>query len=54
MYLKQCEVDSRVEYFKGDIQEIIKSKKTIKKWAYISHNECFFCVIIKGISSEPL
>ena len=39
MYLKQCEVESRVEYFKGDIQEIIKSKKTIKKWAYILHDK---------------
>ena len=39
MYLKQCEVESRVEYFKGDIQEIIKSKQTIKKWAYILHDK---------------
>ncbi len=39
MYLKQCEVESRVEFFKGDIQEIIKSKKTIKKWAYILHDK---------------
>lgn len=39
MYLRQCEVESRVEYFKGDIQEIIKSKKTIKKWAYILHDK---------------
>jgi len=34
MYLKQCMVASRVEFFKGDIQEIIKSHKTIKQWAY--------------------
>ena len=39
MYLKHCEVESRVEFFKGDIQEIIKSKKTIKKWAYILHDK---------------
>lgn len=39
MYLKQCEVESRVEFFKGDIQEIIKSYKTIKKWAYILHDK---------------
>ena len=39
MFLKQCEVESRVEYFKGDIQEIIKSRKTIKKWAYILHDK---------------
>lgn len=39
MFLKQCEVESRVEYFKGNIQEIIKSKKTIKKWAYILHDK---------------
>ena len=39
MFLKQCEVESRVEFFKGDIQEIIKSRKTIKKWAYILHDK---------------
>ena len=39
MYLKQCEVESRVEYFKGDIQEILKSHKVIKKWAYILHDK---------------
>ncbi|MCD7728693.1 MAG: hypothetical protein LUI60_02110 [Clostridia bacterium] len=39
MYLKQYEVESRVEFFKGDIQEIIKSHKTIKKWAYILHDK---------------
>lgn len=39
MYLKHCEVESRIEFFKGDIQEIIKSKKTIKKWAYILHDK---------------
>lgn len=39
MYLKHCEVESRVEYFKGDIQEIIKSHTTIKKWAYILHDK---------------
>ena len=39
MYLKQCEVESRVEYFKCDIQEVLKSHKTIKKWAYILHDK---------------
>lgn len=39
MYLKQCEVESRVEFFKCDIQETIKSHKTIKKWAYILHDK---------------
>lgn len=39
MYLKQCEVESRPEFFKGDIQEIIKSRTTIKKWAYILHDK---------------
>ena len=39
MYLKQCEVESRVEFFKGDIQEVIKSHTTIKKWAYILHDK---------------
>lgn len=39
MYLKQCEVESRVEFFKGDIQEIIKSHSTVKKYAYILHDK---------------
>lgn len=39
MYLKQCMVTSNVEYFKGDVQEIIKSHKTIKQWAYILHDK---------------
>ena len=39
MYLKHCEVESRVEYFKGDIQEIIKSHSTIKRFAYILHDK---------------
>lgn len=39
MYLKQCLVTSNVEYFKGDVQEIIKSHKTIKQWAYILHDK---------------
>lgn len=39
MYLKQAEVESRVEFFKGDIQEILKTHKTIKKWAYIIHDK---------------
>ena len=39
MYLKQCLVTSNVEFFKGDIQEIIKSHKTIKQWAYILHDK---------------
>lgn len=39
MYLKQCLVTSNVEYFRGDVQEIIKSHKTIKQWAYILHDK---------------
>lgn len=39
MYLKQVEVESRVEFFKCDIQEVLKSHKTIKKWAYILHDK---------------
>lgn len=39
MYLKQCMVTSNLEYFKGDVQEIIKSHKTIKQWAYILHDK---------------
>ncbi len=39
MFLKHCEVVSRVEYFKGDIQEIIRNHTTIKKWAYALHDK---------------
>ena len=39
MYLKQCMVTSNVEYFSGDVQQIIKSHKTIKQWAYILHDK---------------
>lgn len=39
MYLKQCLVTSNVEFFKGDVQDIIKSHKTIKQWAYILHDK---------------
>ncbi len=39
MFLKHCEVVSRVEYFQGDIQEVIKSHTTIKKWAYALHDK---------------
>lgn len=39
MYLKQCEVESRVELLKDDIQETLKSHKTVKKWAYILHDK---------------
>ena len=39
MYLKHCEVESRVEFFKCDIQEVCKSRKTIKYWAYILHDK---------------
>ena len=39
MYLKQCLVTSNVEFFKGDVQEIIKAHKTIKQWAYILHDK---------------
>lgn len=39
MYLKHCEVESRVEFIKCDIQEVIKSHTVIKKWAYILHDK---------------
>ena len=32
-------VESCVEFFNADIQEIIKSCKTIRKWAYILHDK---------------
>ncbi len=39
MYLKQCLVTSNVEYFKGEVGDIIKSHKTIKQYAYILHDK---------------
>lgn len=39
MYLKHCEVESRVEFFSCDIQETIKAHRTIKHWAYILHDK---------------
>ena len=39
MTFKNCEVESRVEYFTCDIQETLKKYKTIKKWAYILHDK---------------
>ena len=38
-YLKCCHLVAGVECFKGDIQEIIESHKTIKRWAYILHDK---------------
>lgn len=39
MYLKHCEVESRIEFLTCDIQEVIKSHQTIKHWAYILHDK---------------
>ena len=39
MRKKHCEVVSNVEYLKVDIQEVIRSKKSIKQWAYILHDK---------------
>ena len=39
MYLKQCLVTSNVEFFKGEVGDIIKSHKTIKQYAYILHDK---------------
>ena len=39
MYLKQCLVTSNVEFFKGNVGDIIKSHKTIKHYAYILHDK---------------
>lgn len=39
MYLKQCLVTSNVEFFKGNVGDIIKSHKTIKYYAYILHDK---------------
>lgn len=39
MYLKHCLVTSNVEFFKGNVGDIIKSHKTIKQYAYILHDK---------------
>lgn len=39
MRLKHCMVTSNVEYFSGNIQDIVKSKNSVKKWAYILHDK---------------
>ena len=39
MKLKQYEVESRVEYFKEPIQDVLRRYQTIKKWAYILHDK---------------
>ena len=39
MWLKQCEVESRVEFFSEPIQDIIKRYTTIKHWAYVLHDK---------------
>lgn len=39
MRKKHCEVVSNVEYLKVDIQDVIRSKKSIKQWAYILHDK---------------
>lgn len=39
MKLKQYEVVSQPQYIKGNVQDIIKSHKTIKHWAYILHDK---------------
>lgn len=39
MYLKQCLVTSNVDFFKGNVGDIIKSHKTIKQYAYILHDK---------------
>lgn len=38
-YVKQCEVVSNVEFIKCDIQQVLKSHRTIKQWAYILHDK---------------
>ena len=39
MKLKQYEIESRVEYFKEPIGDILRRYKTIKKYAYILHDK---------------
>ena len=39
MRKKHCEVVSNVSHLKVDIQAVIRSKKSIKQWAYILHDK---------------
>ena len=39
MFLKQYEVESRVEFFKEPIGDILRRYRTIKKYAYILHDK---------------
>ena len=39
MKLKHYEIESRVEFFKEPIQDVLKRYRTIKKWAYILHDK---------------
>ena len=39
MYLKHCEVESRVEFFNGQVGDILREHKVIKKYAYILHDK---------------
>lgn len=39
IYLKRCEVVSQPEYIKGEVGDIIRQHKVIKKWAYILHDK---------------
>lgn len=39
MRKKHCEVVSNVSHLKVDIQSVIRSKKSIKQWAYILHDK---------------
>ena len=39
IYLKHCEVVSQPEFIKGEVGDIIRQHKVIKKWAYILHDK---------------
>ena len=39
MRRKHCEIVTNVDHLKVDIQEVIRSKKSIKQWAYILHDK---------------
>ncbi len=39
MRKKHCEIVSNAEYLNVDIQEVLRSKKSIKQWAYILHDK---------------
>jgi len=39
MHLKQYEIVTQPQFIKGNVQDILKSHRTVKQWAYILHDK---------------